>query len=239
MKQWVFVLAFLSSASYAADQAEAATGQGFVNDRMYLWNNNVQGCLSKPTPRCLLVKPNKAEYVLYRQNTGKLLLIPTILMSGVEAYYANATKTFLPNYWHDAAQQARQYLKRQSNEWLGVAVNSANIRSQDQLHFHLCELDPTAADPVAAAAQKITQLNVWQPTTFMFKGNTYHIRKSSSLANYPPFQVTFDSGPNSASSRFKAVTNMAAAIAPNNQVYLLYNTDPTGAAEKLLAKSCH
>jgi CDP-diacylglycerol pyrophosphatase len=243
MRRLLLAVALLSTTA-ALEKADAQTGQGFVNDRMYLWNTKVQGkqgCLKMPQ-NCTRVKPRGAEFIVTKPDkNGQYLLVPTILMSGIEAYYDQNNKQYLPNYWQDAAYYAGQLLKPQSKEWIGVAINSANTRSEDQLHFHLCELKQEAADLIDAAGKLIQQSDAWQPNTVkLLNKYNYHIRKSSNLTKYPPFQYTFDGTgtANAADRHHKAEVNLLYALDPNRQGYLLYNTDG-GAAEELLASQCH
>ena len=67
------------------------------------------------------------------------LLIPTRRISGIESPELLAGDA--PNYWH-AAWEARAYVSARAGvelprEAVGMAINSAFTRSQDQLHIHI------------------------------------------------------------------------------------------------------
>ena len=213
------------------------------NQRMYLWNKVVQNCLSgKPSQNCLQVQPKGANYVIYFE-TKDILLIPTVLISGIEFNIPDLQPSFfLPNFWDDAALWAHYYIPHVTGEqWLGLAINSANSRSQDQLHMHLCTLAPAVE---SAIKNHILEINAsWHPTPFLNLVSThmYNAMQVQDLTRNP-FSLVFNnapgSPPGSADVRHKADTNMLVAVrrllgGGPPYFYVLYNQDG-GAAESLL-----
>ena len=213
------------------------------NQRMYLWNKVVPNCLSgKPSQNCLQKQPKGANYVIYFE-TKDILLIPTVLISGIESNVPDLQPSFfLPNFWDDAALWAHYYIPHVTGEqWLGLAINSANSRSQDQLHMHLCTLAPAVE---SAIKNHILEINAsWHPTPFLNLVSThmYNAMQVQDLTRNP-FSLVFNdapgSPPGSADVKHKADTNMLVAVrrllgGGPPYFYVFYNQDG-GAAESLL-----
>jgi CDP-diacylglycerol pyrophosphatase len=191
---WIFslVAALTVSATFAA----FAIGL----DRMVLWQV-VRACVAdykltgKPFP-CLEVDLSGGEkggaVVLRPPLSDDTLLAPTRRITGIEDPFLQSAEA--PNYF-DAAWRARTFLKdadRQAPERDAIAlfVNSAIVRTQDQLHIHVGCLVPYARSTLAAAAPKIpmgewAQIGPVVPHT-MFWG--YRIR-GTDLANVNPFRL--------------------------------------------------
>ena len=98
------------------------------------------------------------RYALLRDRNGvaQHLLIPTDRLSGVESPALLAP--YAPNYWADA-WDARRYVEETlkkarratlADDEIGLEINSAMRRSQEQLHIHI---DCMRADVTAALAR--------------------------------------------------------------------------------------
>jgi len=98
-----------------------------------------------------------------RKGGAHLLLIPTQVIEGIES--ARLLEPDAPNYF-SAAWQARDRLAAAAGHSLprdavGLAVNSAHARSQDQLHIHIECLRPDVFQALHQAAERITY--AWSP----------------------------------------------------------------------------
>jgi CDP-diacylglycerol pyrophosphatase len=90
-----------------------------------------------------------------RVGIGQYLLIPTDRLAGIES--PELVDGTAPNYWRDA-WAARHFLIETvhaplAREDIGLAINSASGRSQEQLHIHIDCMRPEVA----------ASLKAWQP----------------------------------------------------------------------------
>ncbi len=207
---------------------------------MYLWNKVVQGCLAaKPSKSCLQVEPSGAKYIIFDENKD-LLLIPTVLISGIESNEPEPHPGFfLPNFWQDASIWAQYYIPNTTGDvWVGLAVNSANSRSEDQLHMHICSLNPKAIDEIKKNILQIsTQFWHAKPFLNLVSTHMYNAIKVPDLTQNPFVQV-FNGTAGSANAYQKADTNVLVVVqrllgTQKPIFYVLYNQDG-GAAESLL-----
>jgi CDP-diacylglycerol pyrophosphatase len=169
-------------------------------DRMALWHV-VRACVAdykltgKPFP-CLEVDLSGGEesgaVVLRPPLFDDTILAPTRKITGIEDPFLQSPEA--PNYF-DAAWRARTFLKdaegqAPERDAIALFVNSAIVRTQDQLHIHVGCLLPYARRTLAAAAPQIpigewAQIGPVVPHT-MFWG--YRIR-GTDLANVNPFRL--------------------------------------------------
>lgn len=99
-----------------------------------------------------------------RKGGAHFLLIPTLVMSGIEDPALLREQT--PNYFA-AAWQARERLDavvghRLRRDAIGLAINSARARGQDQLHIHIECLRPAVYQALHTAAAYATGSH-WAP----------------------------------------------------------------------------
>jgi CDP-diacylglycerol pyrophosphatase len=120
------------------------------------------------------------------------VLAPTRRITGIEDPFLQSPEA--PNYF-DAAWRARTFLKDaegqapERNE-IALFVNSAVVRTQDQLHIHVGCLLPYARRTLAAAAPKVpmggwAQIGPVVPHTMFW---AYRI-PGTDLANVEPFRL--------------------------------------------------
>jgi CDP-diacylglycerol pyrophosphatase len=186
------VVVFTVSAAFAAYAMEL--------HRMVLWQV-VRACVATykltgtPFP-CLEVNLTGGEdlgtVVLRPPLSDDTILAPTRRIRGVEDPFLQSPEA--PNYF-DAAWRARRFLRdaegqEPEHDEIALFVNSAVVRTQDQLHIHVGCLNGYARHTLAAAAPKIpmgewAQIGPVVPHT-MFWG--YRIRETE-LANVHPFQL--------------------------------------------------
>jgi CDP-diacylglycerol pyrophosphatase len=68
----------------------------------------------------------------------ELLLVPTVRLSGIEDPRLLDPQT--PDYWADAWAERKNLTATGldiPDDWVGLAINSSDTRSQDQLHIHI------------------------------------------------------------------------------------------------------
>jgi CDP-diacylglycerol pyrophosphatase len=80
-------------------------------------------------------------------SAARVIVVPTRL-SGIESPALQSDS--VPNYW-EAAWRARRFVeqgarRRFLRDQIGMAINSAASRSQDQLHIHVSCVAPVVAD---------------------------------------------------------------------------------------------
>jgi CDP-diacylglycerol pyrophosphatase len=169
-------------------------------DRMALWQV-VRACVADfkltgtPFP-CLEVDLSRGEergaVVLHAPLSGDTVLVPTRRIVGVEDPFLQSPGA--PNYF-DAAWRARTFLKDAEGQAPGrdeiaLFVNSAVVRTQDQLHIHVGCLLPSARDAIAVAAPKVpigewTRVGAVVPHT-MFWGTRIG---GTDLSDVEPFRL--------------------------------------------------
>jgi CDP-diacylglycerol pyrophosphatase len=122
------------------------------------------------------------------------LAIPTRRIGGIES--AEILDSALPNYWR-AAWAARRYLElRLSRELprdaVGLAINAANRRSQDQFHIHIDCVAPGVRD--ALAGYRVNLNGDWHVLPFSLNGRRYWARRLDSidLSDTRPFSLLAD-----------------------------------------------
>ena len=122
---------------------------------------------------------------------AQYLAIPTRRIAGMESPEILAPA--LPNYWR-AAWAARSFLDARlphelPRDAIGLAINAASRRSQDQLHIHI---DCVAPDVRAALGAYRERLSAdWHVLPFPLEGRRYWARRldSSDLSDAAPFRL--------------------------------------------------
>ena len=168
--------------------------------RMVLWEV-VRACVTdykltgKPFP-CLEVDLAGGEalgnVVLRPPLLEDMVLAPTRRIEGIEDPFLQSPEA--PNYF-DAAWRARTFLKNgdgqaPERDAIALFVNSAIVRTQDQLHIHVGCLFPYACATLAAAAPMVpmgewAQIGPVVPHTMFW---AYRI-PGTDLANVNPFRL--------------------------------------------------
>lgn len=129
------------------------------------------------------------------RGTSQFLLIPTARIGGIEdpaILLPDAT-----NYW-DAAWRARHFVEESlhtplARDAIALAINSADSRSQNQLHIHIDCIRPDVRQAVAANLDKVAA--VWTPFPVPLAGHTYRSIRVDTLDGVNPFRVLADSDP--------------------------------------------
>ena len=154
-----------------------------------------------PAP-CALVDLDGGEprgYAVLKDLVGatQFLLIPTERVAGIESPQILAPDA--PNYFADA-WRARSFVEQRAGrelprDWLSLAINSADARSQDQLHIHI---DCVRADVRQALTAHATDIGLtWQPFPVALAGQRYRALalQGSDLTADNPFQLLSDGLP--------------------------------------------
>jgi CDP-diacylglycerol pyrophosphatase len=156
-------------------------------DPSALWHIVHERCVpsqtteSDPHP-CALVELGAGEaggYAVLKDLNGlyQFLLIPTRRLGGIESPELLAADT--PNYFQDA-WAARSFLEAAAHralprEVVGLALNSAMGRSQDQFHIHIDCLRP---DVMAALHDNRDKVGAdWAPFPVSLAGQSYLARR--------------------------------------------------------------
>lgn len=225
-----------------------ADAQTFHNDRMYIWDE-AYACMhpdpTKPNPNCLVAVPD--QYVIHRDQTHKKLkLIAGVLVSGIETNDFKPTPpVYVPNWFATAAGWARQHFPLDKTtplapSWIGLAVNSANTRSEDQLHIHICYLSTDSRDIILKHKNDIKK-DMWNGKFFLSFGKyAFDAMSISDIMKTNPFELLFDPSKSGAPRNNKAAMNLLVAFPldqpKGGEYYILYSD--RGAAEALLDLPC-
>jgi CDP-diacylglycerol pyrophosphatase len=189
------------------------------------------------------------RYALLKDRSGvaQHLLIPTDRISGVESPLLLAPTA--PNYWADA-WEARRYVEAAlkkaqraplADDQIGLEINSAMRRSQEQLHIHI---DCMHADATAALARhRSDPPRVWTWDTI--DGSRYRImRIPGPTFDFNPFDLVAGArtSPDLMASQTIFVTGAGASAADAGWLVVNSSLDTdggTGSAETLLDHRCN
>ena len=188
------------------------------------------------------------HFAILRDRVGvaQHLLIPTDRISGVESPALLAPDA--PNYWADA-WDARRYveaaLKKANHAELadnriGLEINSAMRRSQEQLHIHI---DCMRADAAAAlAAHRSDPPHTWTPATI--DGARYRVmRVPGPTFDFNPFDIVAAAQKSPDAMAVQTILVTGAAPSTTDAGWLIVNSgldmdSGTGSAESLLDHRC-
>ena len=155
----------------------------------------LQACEASAAPgqQCVATGPRDA---VMKDIHGRLqyLLLPRARRTGIESPELLAPGE--PDYWEDA-WAARSYMEGRAGRVIprddvALSVNSADARSQDQLHIHIDCLRPDVRDLLRRHAAEITER--WTPLVEPLSGHTYQVRRAVSLTP-DPFRLLADGVP--------------------------------------------
>ena len=144
-----------------------------------------------PAP-CLAVN-RRGGYAVLKDLRGRtqVLLIPTARVRGIESPKLLAVGS--PNYWQ-AAWASRRFFEHEAGsavarEDIGMAINSAYGRSQEQLHIHIDCVRPDVKAALAAHEDDIGEQ--WSPFPEVLSGERYIARRvdGAELGERDPFKL--------------------------------------------------
>jgi CDP-diacylglycerol diphosphatase len=169
----------------------AATFAVRAADRTVLWRIVHEKCVpdqqanKNPAP-CVMVDLSGSEeggVAILKDINGiaQHLAIPTRRIAGVES--PDLLDPGLPNYWRSAGA-ARSYLNARlphelPRDAIGLAINAASRRSQDQLHIHIDCVAPDVRDALAAYGAKLSA--DWHVLPFTLRGGGVAIGRGGSI----------------------------------------------------------
>jgi CDP-diacylglycerol pyrophosphatase len=160
-------------------------------------------------------------------STTHVIVVPTIPISGIES--PALLSEGAPNYWA-AAWDARRFVEEGARRWLprdkiGMAINSAATRSQDQLHIHVACVAPAVANFLRRHQAEIH--GTWAPLSSRLFGHRFVAMKveTDGLANVDPFKLLAHGLSSSKVSMKSQMLAVVGATFPDGKVgfYLLAN----------------
>ncbi|MGO4871328.1 MAG: CDP-diacylglycerol diphosphatase [Roseiarcus sp.] len=196
-------LAVAPSALFAAVFALFAAAPAYA-DRMALWTIVHEQCVPhlragegpKPCESVDLAQGEDNGVALLKDRNGvaQYLAIPTRRVTGIEDPQLLAPDA--PDYFAFAWAARRAVEARLDHplprEAVGVAVNSAFARSQDQLHLHVDCMDKEVVAALASYQDALDDR--WRVMTVALKGRHYWARRldSADLSDVAPFRLLAD-----------------------------------------------
>jgi CDP-diacylglycerol pyrophosphatase len=176
-----------------------------------------------------------------------ILIVPTARISGIES--PELLKDDAPNYW-EAAWDARRFVenaahRRLPRDKIGMAINSAVSRSQDQLHIHVACIAPAVAEFLRRHRGDIR--GTWSLLSSKLLGHRFAAMKveADSLAGADPFKLLARGLPSGKFSMGSQTLTMAGATFDHGKTgfYLLANDSGASprdivSAEALLDEKC-
>jgi CDP-diacylglycerol pyrophosphatase len=226
-------------------------------DRNALWTIVHDKCVpdqeshQDPAP-CEVVDLNggaQQGYAILKDRNGatQFLLIPTRRISGVES--SDALAADARNYWQ-AAWQARRFVEARAKrplawDMIGLAINSALSRSQDQLHIHI---DCVHAEVRSTLARHLNEIgSSWAELSFDLRGKRYSARRlgAAELETQDPFKLLANGLPDANRDMGRETLAVVGALFADEQkgfVLLAESADPVQGimahSEDLLDHSC-
>jgi CDP-diacylglycerol pyrophosphatase len=223
----------------SSDPGRDALRQIVQNQCLVDW---VQHQSPAPCERIFLADPQNPQGSGYailpdKKGAAHYLLIPTQTMHGFDA--EELLDPDLPNYFAQAWKARDVITKFVGHPVLrtaiGLAVNNAHSRSQDQFHIHIDCLRQDVVDSLHAEAEHVA--GKWAPITVM--GSTYQAMRieAVSLDGASPFELVAELGPQ-VKHHLGDYTVVVAGMQYKSGAgfMLLTGTGPTG--ELLLDSSC-
>ena len=207
--------------------------------------NQLQNGDPKP---CASVDLN-GGYVILKDRRGltQYLLIPTVRVSGIESAYL---LTGAPNYFADAWRE-RGYVERAARRALprsaiSLAINSAEGRSQNQLHIHI---DCIRADVQEVLGRELSMIaGDWAPLPEpLIAGHHYRAKRvlADTLDGTNPFILLADGVPGArAAMGQQSLVVVGAEFASGRPGFIILNSevDPSngdnGSGEELQDHDC-
>jgi CDP-diacylglycerol pyrophosphatase len=209
----------------------------------------------KPAP-CALVdlsggEANGVAILKDINGVAQYLAMPTRRIVGIES--PEILDVASPNFWR-AAWAARSFLNQSlalkerlpqdlPRDAIGLAINAASRRSQDQLHIHV---DCVAPDVRAALGAYRDKLSAdWHVLPFLLAGRRYWARRldSTDLADAAPFRLLAEGVPGAKDDMAReTLVAIGATFEPAHPGFILLadHADPGGGGhgEDLLDAAC-
>jgi CDP-diacylglycerol pyrophosphatase len=172
-------------------------GTGAAADPDALWKIVHEKCApnqaAKGQPQPCLAVDLAGDYAVLKDIRGRtqVLVIPTSRITGIES--PALLNPAAPNYWQDA-WAARRFVEKLAGrpiarDDIGLAVNSMDGRSQDQLHIHVDCLKANVRQALIAALPSIGFS--WKPLPVPLAGERFWAMKlaGADLGARNPFKL--------------------------------------------------
>ncbi len=218
-------------------------------DRSALWTIVHQRCVPEAragtlAPPCVAVEESGAVVVIKdRVGVAQMLVLPTARLSGIEDPVLLSPGR--PDLWA-AAWRARALMERRLGRALprdavGLALNSAAGRSQDQLHIHVDCLRPEVRDQLRRHAAAIGPM--FSRPGIVVGGHSYRVRRleGGDLAGRDPVRLVAEGVAGAKGALWRHTIALAGAVLADGRpgFYLLDDqadplTGDLGHAEDLL-----
>jgi CDP-diacylglycerol pyrophosphatase len=180
-------------------------------------------------------------------STAHVIVVPTTRISGIESPVLQSENA--PNYW-EAAWDARHFVEQGAHRQLprdkiGMAINAAASRSQDQLHIHVACIAPVVADFLRRHQAEID--GAWSPLRAKLAGHRFVAMKveTDSLGEVDPFRLLARGLPsNKLSLGHQALAVIGATFRDGNSGFYVLANDTRASprdivsAEALLDDKC-
>ena len=175
------------------------------------------------------------------------LVLPTDPIAGIEA--PELLKSGAPNYWQ-ASWEARSFVEEAAGrkiprDYIGLAINSAKGRSQNQLHIHV---DCVRRDVIQALKRSQSSIGAdWRPLPIRLRGHHYFATRieSGDLGTVDPFKLLAEKMPRARAAMGDQTLVVIGAVFKNGKpgFYVLndhFNATPgdTASGEELLDHTC-
>jgi len=188
---------------------------------------------------CLAVD-EKRGFVVIRAPGDKtrIIVVPTERMEGIES--PGLLRDDAPNYWAYAWEERGRVADAAPRPigWgdIGMAINSRDGRTQDQMHIHVDCLD-ARLKPALAEAKLSTQR--WVTLNLRPWGRYYAKRLAANGLEHNPFQTVAREIPGAKTDMGAETIAVAGVSDPKNgQGFVLLARGAGGTAEELLDHRC-
>jgi CDP-diacylglycerol pyrophosphatase len=181
------------------------------------------------------------------QGPTQYLVIPTARVTGIESPALLAQTS--PNYWQ-AAWSSRQLFEQSAGravprQDIGLAINSALGRTQNQLHIHIDCVQPSVRD---ALSQHLGKISVrWSTLAVGPRQHRYRVRwlADAELATQDPFKLLARDDRLARADMGRETMALIGAVRPDGATGFVLLSDradipsgDVGAAEELLDHKC-
>lgn len=240
-----FALRFTLAAALVASLLAPRAAPAFdLSERGALWQVVNKLCLPMHATLglslpCLAVD-EKRGFVVIRAPGDKtrIIVVPTERMEGIES--PGLLRDDAPNYWAYAWEERGRVADAAPRPigWgdIGMAINSRDGRTQDQMHIHVDCLD-ARLKPALAEAKLSTQR--WVTLNLRPWGRYYAKRLAANGLEHNPFQTVAREIPGAKTDMGAETIAVAGVSDPKNgQGFVLLARGAGGTAEELLDHRC-
>jgi CDP-diacylglycerol pyrophosphatase len=203
MQRPVRIALLVAGAVLAGAAAAAVIFSVRKHQRSVLWHivqlctaDQIENGRPRPCTYVSLVGGTRGGYVVLKDplSRAQFLVMPTRRIAGIES--PEILSADAPNYleaaWRSRTFVFRRLRRRLSRDDVGLVVNSAPDRSQDQLHIHIDCLQPSVRRQIDSHVEAIG--TTWKQLGFSLAGRRYFARRveGPNLRGINPFRLLAD-----------------------------------------------